>query len=43
MQNNAREKLSLSVLLAVKGLQPIEVNCVDRVVKTDKTYVYIRR
>ena len=43
MQEKAREKLSLSVLLAVKGLQPLEANCVDRVVKTDKTYVYIRR
>ena len=43
MQEKAREKLSLSVLLAVKGLQPLEANCVDRVVKTDKTYIYIRR
>lgn len=38
-----REKLSLSVLLAVKGLQSLEANCTDGVVKADPLHIRIRR
>lgn len=43
MQGDYKEKLSLSVLLAVKGLQPLEMNCIDHVFKVDKRHLHIRR
>lgn len=43
MQGDYKEKLSLSVLLAVKGLQPYEANSYSEVVKESGNVVTIRR